>query len=290
MGVLLLAGCGTGGGSTAGGGSAPSGRVGTMPFAITSTGTVKVVVNATTSVPTPVQVYDAVNDAVHAVACTATGTECSAFAGASCSSTLSVCAYFNDANTILYAKNQTLTHLKDPAVIPCDGRTYTVEVYGSNSTASPYDIGEMHVSQPFVMQSDCTASPATPVWDSPAPAYPALTVDKIYFGLPAPYDTYQVKASIAYPFATSGWTIIQGTDPAATTAVKPVSYGSASATFTSPLTVPAGCPGTAAGACDLPFRGTFNLKTSLLVGSSDVWQRTVSGTGTVEPAGSIALP
>ena len=242
---------------------------------VSTTGPVKVVVSLSNSVDTPVLVTDPETLSRDTVPCTSTA-DCGPYGG-TCKALgalgYSACATTRDVNTVMYVKNQTGANRADPAVIPCDGRTYAVEVYGSDSASAPFALTDLWASAPFVMPAGC--GPVTPTWN--AQPDPTWAFPTIYAGLPAPYDRYTVQLQVSHPFSTAGWSISQGP-------IAPISYSGTSATFASPAVAPP--------AGTLAFAATLRLDPTLLLSgeAADSWVRLVSSATTVVPSSSIPLP
>jgi hypothetical protein len=274
VGAVLLAACGSQSESQPGpeGPDGPAG--GAVPLAELLAGTsyVKVVLKTTEVVRTPVTVYDGGTDTFSNIPCTADA-QCTAVqAGTSCYGGL--CVSTSYADTVFYARNLAPTP-SSTIVVPCDGRTYTAEVYGAGAppaAGSPRPITESHVTAPFVMPVGCAGAAVT--WRAGLPALPALDVPPIYVGLGAPFDTFTVRvASLAYPWSGEGWTLTHGGQ------AQPTAYAGPTATFAAPSTT-----------APLTFTGRFRLHRSVAVAedAATPWELTVSAPAT--PIATAGLP
>jgi len=276
VGAILLAGCGSesnsqpqSGASIPPGSEAGGGTIAAKAL-LDTTNVAKVALKVTQLIDTPVSVFDPATESSTPVAC-AVDADCAAYAGAACKSLL--CTTTSSVSSIFYVKNQSGANLNDPVKVPCDGRTYTAEVYGSSSTAaSPGAIGELWTSTPFTMSTGCEAAPSV-TWTALNP--PSLVFPTIYVGLPAPRDQYTVGVQgLAYPWSSTNWSLAQGS-------VNPVRYAGANATLAAPATN---------GVLD--FTGKFHLDGSLLVSGETAvsWELAVIGSKTPVPSGVTPLP
>lgn len=261
-GAILLAGCGSSSsGVSSGGPTSPEQPVGNLALPLLSGDlNAKIVLNATTTVLTPVSVYDGSTDSNVTISCTANA-NCPT--GATC--VASLCQAPSTQTSIMYVRN---VRPSDTITVPCVDGDYRAEVYGSDSSATPYNITEAWY-QDFTM-TGCTASASSSGWRSvtdPSLAFPP----SIYANLGAPYDTFGVQVTAGYPWSTIGWTVSDGTPP--------TSYSGTTAVFSSPITTNA-----------LSFTGSVSLDHSLLL-AGESWRRTFSIAGpTVVGSTSVPLP
>lgn len=285
--AVLLAACGTEKAPQAGDGNPAdpgTGGGGSVPVASlqANTSTVKVVLKTARAVYTPITRYDGALDDFFPVTCTPAteATDCADYPGAVCQN--NQCALITYVPAIFYVRNFTV-----PATgfsVPCDGRTYTAEVYGGSAgvTAGTFDITEAHVSAPFIMPAGC-AAPALS-WTSALPAgvstlLPSYTFPPIYVGLGAPFNTFSVAVSgLRYPWSGADWTLTYAGPPV----VSPTTYAGGIATFAVPATID-----------PITFTGLFRLDWSLLLAgeSNTSWTVTrVSAPQTPVQAGPVDLP
>ena len=285
--AVLLAACGTEKAPQAGDGNPAdpgTGGGGSVPFASMQldTSTVKVVLKTARAVFTPVTTYDGNTDTFLPVTCTPAteATDCAAYPGAVCQN--NQCAVLSYVATIFYVRNLTVPGTGFS--VPCDGRTYTAEVYGgkAGATAGTFDVTEAHVSAPFIMPAGC-AAPALS-WTSALPAggsalLPSYTFPPIYVGLGPPFLTFSVTVNgLRYPWSGSDWTLTYAGQPAAS----PTAYTRGVATFDAPAT-----------AAPITFTGLFRLDQSLLLAgeSKTSWTLTrLSAPQTPVQAGGVPLP
>lgn len=277
--TAFLFGCGaetSGGGSTA---NDPPGlpvdiRTGSVGFNRVLTAGVtkaKVVLKTTTSKETPVLECDDVSGVCASFPCTPAGGECAAHPGSSCGAG-GFCVVTTSTSGIFYVMNVSAPSTSSFTLpVPCDGRTYTAEVYAATSAGSVLQIADAYRA-PSIVVSDTCATTTAPVWAPVAP--PSLSVPTIYAGLPAPYDAYTVGVNgLVYPFAPNfTMTSAQGTSPA----VAARSYSGGGAVFASPTTND-----------PVDFVATFSLDRSILSSSEAPWQLNVQGEGI--PTGSTLV-
>jgi hypothetical protein len=274
--AVLLAACGTekapddaGTGPVADPGSS-------IPFASfrNSVATAKIAAKTLTQVFQPAAQYDASTDTTLPLACG--DAACPTGPNATCRNTL--CGLMVDQATLLFVRN-VATPVAD-FKLPCDGRTYSVEVYGTDGTLK---VLESHVAS-VTMTSPCTTA-ITPTWTTkdfvatPADAGISYTIPTIYMGMEAPNNDYTVAVNgIVYPWSRAGWSLAESTLAA------PVVRGTL-ATFTVP-------PAMSAPA-SFTFNGKFLLDASLTVGdeaNTGRWWIQVAGSTVPVAAGTVNLP
>ncbi|HZZ85254.1 MAG TPA: hypothetical protein VFE30_12005 [Anaeromyxobacteraceae bacterium] len=287
IGVMSLAACGLGAQQEATSPSSPSSPTTTIgkgsgvsisASALTSvSATAKVVVSQST--PTETLVDAGLETATPA--CT-TDSDCSAFTGAACSAKLHLCTVTTYAKTRFYIQNQapdaTTHNVSIP--VPCDGRSYSVEVYGADSSTPPV-IKEIWTADGIAIPSTACVAPATVPWvDRTAAAtslLPAYSIPAIYDASVPNHPTFTIGVqNLGYPWATSTgtWNVTYGA-PAVTG-----TRSSGSVTFNAP----------AAGTTSISLDGSFRLDGSLTVGTESPWQYSIPATtATVYTSAGIAL-
>jgi hypothetical protein len=286
IGAVLLAGCGSyssepqinsdDASPAAGGGVGIS----LAAVSIADTGTVKAAVNVTNLVDTPVRAFNADAETTTSVTCSADA-GCADYDGATCKNGL--CVTTAPVRSLLYAKNQSGSNRNDPVKVPCDGRTYSVDVYGSDQGTTPFTIKDFRISVPFIVTSACNVTSVTgaalttgDLWPASAKtaATPTLLPSTIYVGLPAPYDKYAVQAqNLAYPWSNA-WSIKVGSTGAF------VPESGARAMLDAPAT---------AGTGSLHFTAEFSLDRSLVLGD-EKWVIGASADKTLVNSGTINVP
>ena len=263
----------SGSGNSGGSDDGPHNLPGGVPIAalLPTTTTLKVVLNRTTLVDTPVTVDDGMGN-FFPVSCSV-DSDCAVYGG-TCKNL--VCTTASLVTSLFYAKNLTATASTFP--VPCNGDQYTAEIYGAgDASGGVYTIQEIHLSVPFTMGTGCTTSPADVWTNGPAPTLPSMTIPTIYqTGLGAPYETYTVPVGLRYPWATASgtWSV---TNPGA-----PISTTAASATFGAPT-----------GTSAITFTGTFHLDHTLLLATEapNAWQWTESlPNNPVVGIGTVSFP
>jgi hypothetical protein len=232
----------------------------------------KVVLNATRTIPTPVTTTDA-NDNAVPVPCS-TDANCKPFdAAAYCAG--NACTKDLVLTSLFYVKNMSASGAAIP--VPCDGGQYSVEVIealNEPTTLTTAVINKVDVSAAFTMDPNCVTSPTTIGWAYPA--LPTFWVPTIYAGIgAAPYDAYTVRTvGVSSPWSFTNWSLTAD-------GVSPTTHTGNSATFASPATASA-----------ITFDGRFHLDRSVLIGGEGPtsWEWQPSFLVTPVASGTVNLP
>lgn len=254
--------------------SRPMGTVGINRVFSQGVTNVKVVLKTVVPTQVPVTVFDPEMGSSSTVPCTSAGSECQAFAGALCGAA-GLCVTNGTKKAIVYvmnAANPSLTGFTFP--VPCDGVTYSAEVYAAIASGSTLQLTDMKQAPSVVVGTDCATVTTQPTWaDVPRPS---LSVpSSVYAGLPAPNDKYTVGVSgDAYPFSSSfTMTATQGANPAVNGTVS-----GTSAVFAAPATTDV-----------VDLTGTFRLDDSILFASEAKTPWQWQATAHVTPIGTLQV-
>jgi hypothetical protein len=249
LGAVLLAACGSDS-SSPGDSNAPGFPgvgVSLAPLSVAST-TAKVVLNVTRPVHTRVWDEDGAMSCTSNADCTeAVDTTCMLDSG---DPDYGYCVWTQIARTVLAVKNQSGADLNVPVKVPCDGRDYSIDIFGATSGGGQFSIQapDMRVSNEFTVDMNCAISPAVSWTARSAPtwAFPA-----IYVGLGPPHHefTATLQGGVAYPWAFDNWILTQAT------ATSPLRKTASTATFAAPTT----------NVTALSFTSRLHLQRNLLV-------------------------
>jgi hypothetical protein len=283
--AVLLAACGTETAQQSNEDVGGMNGVAALPVTASLVGTTaKVVLKTAQAVYTPVSVLvNAELEQFSNVSCTdqTAATDCAAFPGAVCHNLL--CSTVSFRKNIFYAKNIAAA-AGSTIPVPCDGGTYSIEVYGGNAgtAAGTFDLVEVHNGAEFQMPNPCPAPASMPSiqwtsWPTNTALLPTLVWPTIYAGFGAPWDTYSVNVSgLRYPWSPT-WSLgYTGQN----TTTNPTRIVGTTATLNSPATN-----------TPLVFTATFFLDRSILVsGEVDTAWRLTLGNMSRTPVGAAGVP
>jgi hypothetical protein len=257
----------------AGPGIAPVGTVPVAAWANTGVANAKIAVKTSVQVFQPATQYDASTDTSVNLTC---GDPACPTVNAACQN--NVCGSMVPQNSIFFVRNVPATQATFQ--LPCDDRSYVVEVYGADAASK---VLESH-SATVTMASPCTAA-ITPTWSTknfvaaPAASGLSYTIPSIYMGMEPPNNSFTVTVNgIGYPWSTSGWTL-------AATGLAAPTIRSTFATFVVPTAM--------AAPASFAFDGKFLLDASLTAGtdlSAGRWWIQVTDSKIPVAAGTVNLP